>query len=503
MLPTRLLLIESTQGNPKVSLRETKNLDVNTRYATLSHCWGRSPIIKLLTEVHEQFVEGIGFDLLPKTFQDAVIFTSALGLQYLWIDSLCIIQNSPNDWTREASLMCSVYSNSWVNFAATSSLDGSGGLFHSENALIQPCVIKATWTGHQAGTYLCIDPSAWDNRVQNGPLNKRGWVLQERILAPRTIHCAYDQLWWSCAYKQPCCNEMFPDGVPEQAQLNGIADPLTAISQSIQGMTTCNEYWLSIVGNYSQRDLTYSSDKLIALSGVAEAVMNILGVSRDSYIAGLWRLDLSTDLLWRMMGTGIRSETYRAPSWSWASVDGGVYFHFSDVREKARENKVITLEEAQVTTPHDPLGPVQNGHITIRGPLLIMKLLNPDVSSSGNFYFDELNIGNTVYKSGSGFEEVLDHEPLYLEWPQSGKDIYFACIMSTAEVEIDEEYMSEGLILERTGDQPGEYRRIGWLRIFHALCRDSFFIDAAGDHSLKPEDFLQRNASHIFVYTVV
>ena len=192
-LPTRLLRVESTPSHPKVSLLETKDLEINTRYATLSHCWGQSPIVRLLKELYKEFVEGIDFESLSKTFQDAVIFTGALDLQYLWIDSLCIIQDSEDDWIREASLMCLVYSNFWISFAATSSVDGSGGLFHSGNTLLsQPCVVEATWTGHQPGIYLCIDSSAWERRVQNGPLNTRAWVLQERLLALRTIYCAYD-----------------------------------------------------------------------------------------------------------------------------------------------------------------------------------------------------------------------------------------------------------------------------------------------------------------------
>lgn len=122
--------------------------------------------------------------------------------------------------------MCSVYSNSFMNFAATSSRDGSGRLFHSQNSLLsQPCVVSATWVGLQAGVYLCVNEYAWDRHVQDGPLNKRGWVLQERVLAPRTIYCASDQLWWSCADTDPCCNEAFPNGVLEQRQQQ-VNDPI-------------------------------------------------------------------------------------------------------------------------------------------------------------------------------------------------------------------------------------------------------------------------------------
>jgi hypothetical protein len=461
-------------------------------------------MIRLLGGLYEQFTQGIAFETLPKTFQDAMIFTIALGIEFLWIDSLCIIQDSEDDWLREALLMSSVYSNSWVNFAATSSRDGHGGLFLSNNALLsRPCFVEASWTGLGAGVYLCLDETAWERRIENGPLNKRGWVLQERLLAPRTIHCAYDQLWWSCAGTRASCCEMFPDGAPIQAS-HPTSGFLAAMRFSRRDdMISSNEYWLGIARDYTKAVLTYGSDKLIALAGIAETALQAMDVPRDSYLAGLWRLDLMVDLLWRVAASGSRPTAYRAPSWSWASVDGEIYFHSAEKRDTARKNLLANVLEAHVSSVRDPLGPVRGGHLTVRGPLLKINLADPDTSSPGITFLGNLSLGNTCLSSDSGFAEVLDHEPLYYEWPVEGKQVYFACFMTTSEPEIGDEFESAGLILEPTWSSPGEYRRIGWLRIFHESPASSLFADAALVDSLVADEYLRSEEGNIYSYRII
>lgn len=181
-LPTRLLQLMQEKRSLEVCLCNTKDLPLETRYATLSHCWGTSQSIKLLSENYNQFKHSIDFSSLPRTFQDAITLSLALDVKYIWIDSLCIIQDLSDDWLREASLMSSIYSNSWVNLAATSSRDSTGGLFH-KSALAYKCAISTKWTGLAAGTYRVIDDSAWNRPIENAPPNKRGWVLQERLLS--------------------------------------------------------------------------------------------------------------------------------------------------------------------------------------------------------------------------------------------------------------------------------------------------------------------------------
>jgi hypothetical protein len=211
---------------------------------------------------------------------------------------------------------------------------------------------------------------------------------------------------------------------------------------------------------------------------------------------------LMVDLLWRMAGTGSRPSVYRAPTWSWASVDGDVYFHSSAVRQTARENLCAKLLEAVATPTHDLLGPIESGYLIVQGPLLKVKLAKGSTSSEESS-LEELHLGNEVCGAGSGFEEVLDDESLYSKWLPDGAMVYFACLITLAEIAADQEYMSEGLILERTGGSRGEYRRIGWLRIFHSLPGTSIFKSHEEEHSLTDVEYLRDDLGLTYMYKVI
>jgi hypothetical protein len=403
---------------------------------------------------------------LPQTFQDAITLSLALGIEYLWIDSLCIIQDSRDDWLREASLMCSVYTNSWVNFAATSSRDGTGGLFY-KSALVDNCAMDATWTGLPAGMYLCVDDSAWERRVENGPLNQRGWVLQERLLSPRTVHCAYDQMWWSCRDAPNCC-ETFPTGalMPTWTTSSSLT-PLHELGSD--EFERWNEAWLSVVRSYTKAKLTYGSDKLIAFAGIAQDARDARGIPAADYLAGLWRDGLPADLLWRMAGAGVRdTTTYRAPSWSWASVDGDVYFHATEKRLQTRENMVASILEGRTSTHQGWFGPVSDGWLKISGPIFSITLGGLDASRLDEPSFQMLCLDHGDPIDEDDFAEVLDDEELYNNWPAAGRRLHYACLKATSQPGVIAlGYESEGLILDQASDKNEGYRRIGWLRVFH------------------------------------
>ena len=125
----------------------------------------------------------------------------------------------------------------------------------------------------------------------------------------------------------------------------------------------------------------------------------------------------------------------------------------------------------------------------------------PNIEDPHNSYLDELQIQNIAYKSDVGFAEALDHQGLYSEWPANGKDVYFACLMSTSELDGDE-YTSEGIILERKQDLVGPFHRIGWLRVFHSSpFRSTFGWDESD--MLKEDEFLRYDRGHIYVYRIV
>ena len=144
-LPTRLLNLYPQCGRQHLALISTTLLDPQVRYVILSHCWVQSIPARPLVSVYQSFERGISIDLLPRTFREAIQNTRALEINYLWIDALCIVQDSEDDWTRESQLMSSVYSRSWLNLAATSASDCHGGLFRPKKELLTAlCIVTAS-----------------------------------------------------------------------------------------------------------------------------------------------------------------------------------------------------------------------------------------------------------------------------------------------------------------------------------------------------------------------
>lgn len=143
-----------------------------------------------------------GFDtrLLPQTLQDAVHVTRMLGLQYLWIDSLCIIQDSADDWQREASQMADIYINAYCTIATTRAEDGDEGFLQPRSQ--RQCVAVRPSKG--VPYYVCEVIDDFGHDVENSTLNQRGWVLQERVLSPRTIYFAKSQVYWECGQGVHC-----------------------------------------------------------------------------------------------------------------------------------------------------------------------------------------------------------------------------------------------------------------------------------------------------------
>ncbi|KAF8846445.1 HET-domain-containing protein, partial [Acephala macrosclerotiorum] len=212
-LPTRLLHLESPwQG--KVRLISTDTGFVQGHYMTLSHCWGMANFLTLTKQTSGMLFNGIEITMLPQVFQDAIQTAAKLGINYLWIDSLCIFQDDLQDWHRESSLMGSVYQNGYCNIAATKSSNAHESFLAEKSprtkSMVPPCYIQSTWND---ATNSCWHLHEWSNQDQvylSGPLLSRGWVVQERVMSPRVLHFGSNQISWEC-YEYFAC-EAFPNG---------------------------------------------------------------------------------------------------------------------------------------------------------------------------------------------------------------------------------------------------------------------------------------------------
>jgi hypothetical protein len=197
-LPTRVLDVKTQQGPDILRLRETER--ERGRYIALSHRWGEDESRKPLSTTRENkgaHYKEIKFGDLPKTFRDAVAVTRGLGIRYLWIDSLCIIQGDNEDWEEESKLMHSVFANAFCTIAATSAKDSWEG-FLVRRAVTQTVKLVDRRAEPPFHVYACEVGGNFHDDVVNGGLNKRAWVLQERALSRRTIHFTAAQTYWEC-----------------------------------------------------------------------------------------------------------------------------------------------------------------------------------------------------------------------------------------------------------------------------------------------------------------
>ena len=218
VLPTRLLDLGFVKQQGSVRLIMSRSLPQDTVYATLSHCWGGGCEKTLTVDSLEEFEKGLLVDSIPKTFRDAVFVTTELGIKYLWIDALCIVQDSVDDleWRQEASIMGDVYANSYVTLAATTSSNPRGGLVHQRNPLsVWPCRLTATWRCFVPGE-LIVSSGALSRDSDMIPLCNRAWAFQEWLLSKRLIHFSNDQVRWECYCL--AASELYPDGLDESDQ---------------------------------------------------------------------------------------------------------------------------------------------------------------------------------------------------------------------------------------------------------------------------------------------
>ncbi|KAF2117925.1 heterokaryon incompatibility protein-domain-containing protein [Lophiotrema nucula] len=340
------------------------------QYATLSHCWGTGPILTATKANWKKLTSNIPFDALPPLFQDAIIITRQLGLRYIWIDSLCIIQDSTRDWETESSKMGSIYEFSYITISATGAADGSARCLADRR---KPIRIDYENTSHKefalrARKTLDQHPDLNEGKPAKptGALMRRAWALQEHVLSTRVLHYTATELLFECKTSHRCecspARRIYPTTpalIPK------------AIAQQSKHSYGVWEAWQRIVEQYSQRDLTVANDKLPAISGIAHKIKDATG---SSYLAGLWKENLASDLLWSssaLVTQVYASDTYRAPTFSWSSLDTAVTYYAPDEDERAVFTPTVKLRSSSIALSGlNALGTVTDGSVMLRGACL-------------------------------------------------------------------------------------------------------------------------------------
>jgi hypothetical protein len=391
---------------------------------------------------------------LPQTFQDAITVARHLSLEYLWIDALCIIQDSTSDWELEAPTMRYVYANSACNIAASASADQFSGLFQRREPIkVLPGALKLP--NCQEQDFVIYDKDYLDRHIRAGPLHARGWVLQECLLAPRVLYFGADQILWKCLTTAQC--EGFPLGIPYHIShniLDHLWDKLRAQGEaprpykaSEKMSSRLNYIWQTIVEKYSACNLTVPSDKLPAISGIAKLFAEVTG---DRYIAGLWESRLLEQLHWLVIEPWQRyALAYRAPSWSWASVDGPV----RPLGLSISTNNLCPLVQATVQhSTRDPTGRVSSAVLELQGALSILQ------RKKDAFNFD----GDDQAFAGSVFPDFR-----WLKLDTETDVVYFLPLRSRSiedsEPPHEQSVEVAGLVLQAINHtQPNCFQRLGY-----------------------------------------
>jgi hypothetical protein len=370
-MPTRLLELNAPQIGffRIIHTRQTETSRI-VPYTTLSHCWGKIDLLKLSNQTEGQLRAGVSNLVLPQTFQDAIQVSLTIGVNYLWIDFLCIYQDSSSDWDKESGLMGAVYSNSVLNIAATSARDGNGGLFSKRRlALYQGCRVQSLWTDTTNREWL-VQPATIERLLLDGPLLYRGWVIQERFLAPRVLHFGATGLYWECRQRDACLS--YPDGISGDTlkfRFKSLYEKLQVPSDKFDSMVHYTENilhaWGVFVMYYTECDLSMEKDKLVAISGVAKVFQIKCGGME--YLAGLWRQNLVQTLCWYLWNPGRRPQEYRAPSWAWASIEGPVTLK-SNISGNRDLAQIVEVSVEHKTS--DVTGEVKGGLIRLQGYLM-------------------------------------------------------------------------------------------------------------------------------------
>ncbi len=317
---------------------------------------------QLTEETNASHHETIDLMKLPPTVRDSISIAWKLGFTYIWIDALCIIQDSASDWAGEAAKMGGIYLGSVLTIAVSASETVDNGCFNSisqrttELKKFETLVtIDSKHQDGQSSRLYFLDPSAsipdmYQDEVIRSPLSSRAWTYQESILPRRILYFTSKQLLWECTHCR-LSEDNFPQIQADRPY------PILDFNWILSAHVIASFWYIGAVEQYSQRHMTFEKDKLVAISALARATH----YNRPSdYIGGLWRESLLLGLTWSRSSDGHKSKTFPCPSWSWASQVSAVSYRFArfaldDLQEKDwRRHRNNDKEKEQDKTPKGP-----------------------------------------------------------------------------------------------------------------------------------------------------
>lgn len=507
VLPRRLICIEDPSRASGIKVRDVHELLQNTakslRYLTLSHCWGKNPAakpIELLRSNLHGLEKSVMIDAAHKTFIQAINLTKALGFDYIWIDSLCIIQDDSEDKQQEISRMHLIYRGADANLVADAANDGSEGLFKKPafRDQIALATVRPRWrTNDSPGSPWVVVGRYQDSVYHNGTTARRAWCVQERLLARRLIQFTKEQVLWQCRRTKAC--QIFPFGVP--ANYPGEPEPgadldLPSVVERIGSElieadentwnSTCQ--WAQFVKLFTVARLTEVGDRLRAMAGVVGQICDRHPELKGQYVGGLWKCYLPQAMLWKKrQSESSLAPRDRAPSWSWTGLECAID-PASLARNTVSVSRVIDIETKGADLADRLVE--QTGRVLIEGPMADLCFIK-----------GEGGVAASLCKlAGSDKQMVLLHgvnaaiprriellegtasAELHFDW-DGNRECLTNLVMLIISTDRRRHENLQALVLKHLskGAKHNIYRRIGVVQLFRQI----------GDHSLF--DWLQRD----------
>lgn len=453
-LPTRVIDVSSSSAPDTIRLY-TSATDESVPYATLSYCWGTSSQPVLLKKgTKAELLDGIPTSKLPQTIVDAIHVTRELGLKYIWVDVLCVIQDSNEDKAKEINQMARIYQQAYVTIAAANAKAVGQGFIQAKI----DCMQNGRWYRLPFQNTGIIYGSSYGGSPvyvpESEPINKRGWTLQENVLSPRVLTFDSYRLRWECKRHRCTDNramreQLESSNTPLMKRIQFADDQDYGLLSEEKRMSILQE-WRELLELYSRRQLTDPGDKLPAISAIAQQFAIPLG---GRYVAGLWANFLIRDLLWQVkerceldrLGASMKT---RKPSWSWISTDHAICnegLHDGDIPAEVLECS------ATLDSEESPFGKTTGGVLVIRGLLAPATPDNRERLSQGSRHLDRAE------------DEREDRD-----WSQT----YFLHLSRWYHTQDGHQDVARGLILESQAD--GRFRRIGVFRLWSWSTKEWF-----------------------------
>lgn len=427
------------------------------RYIALSYIWGGPQPLTTTQNIATYVKYGLEILYFPKTIREAILATNRLGIRFLWIDALCILQDSDEDKLMQIRMMAKIYRNSFLTLIAACGNNVNEGFLYQDRPQKVPDAripyqcpdgrIGSVWIAPVLDARSDDASRSYYDELE--PVNHRGWCLQERLLSPRCLIYASHTLQYYCQTETANIGQALCEPSTSLRLRNTLLWPSSdkqLLPMLPSDQEKARQAWLSVIFDYTNRNITVPGDKLVALAGIVEEFHRVYNTE---YLAGVWRKTLLPDLLWtRSSAYEIkpRPTNYRAPSWSWASIDGLVEYRYVE-EKKAKANCTIESEilNCQISLAREdmPFGAVSAATLTLNSHVRKAKLESK--SESGHVSMQLDSEAEPVKIGWADIDAMEKRDEVWITpliWDKEGGSV-------------------EGLVLAAASNSENYFRRVG------------------------------------------